>query len=352
LLDQPASPHSPSDSATLRISIVIPVAGSSDFLSSCLAAIAAQHQRPFEVIVSIDGEDQALESVATSFGSKIVRSVAKRGAACARNHGAQAATGDILLFIDADVVCPPVVTAQILQVFISNPELAAVFGSYDTEPAEPGFLSQFRNLLHHYIHQNSSPDSTTFWAGCGAIRRSVFEDVGGFREVPSPSTVEDIEIGYRLTESGYKIRLDKEIWVKHLKKWTLMSMCFADLWLRSFAWTLLLLDNPNRLVADKNLAWHSRISIIACLLAPMCLVLSSQPLLWSCLYIGLMIIANSKLLMFFIQIRGKLFAIKSVGALYLYYTCSGLGAILAMLFRSNHIPGRVYMRLKSLVHSS
>ena len=71
--------------------------------------------------------------------------------------------------------------------------------------------------------QNSNADANTFWAGCGAIRRSVFKDVGGFDEkkYKKPS-IEDIDLGYRLSQKGYKIFLDKDIQVKHLKSWNFM----------------------------------------------------------------------------------------------------------------------------------
>ena len=47
--------------------------------------------------------------------------------------------------------------------FGRSPELAALFGSYDDEPAAEDFFSQYKNLLQHYIHQRSSARATTFW---------------------------------------------------------------------------------------------------------------------------------------------------------------------------------------------
>ena len=60
------------------------------------------------------------------------------------------------------------------------------------------FLSQYKNLLHHFVHQGSSSDATTFWAGCAAVDRKVFVDIGGFdaARYDQPS-IEDIEMGYR-----------------------------------------------------------------------------------------------------------------------------------------------------------
>ena len=57
-------------------------------------------------------------------------------------------------------------------------------------------VSQYRNLLHHFVHQHGHAEASTFWAGCGAIRRAAFDAVGGFdaARFPRPS-IEDIELG-------------------------------------------------------------------------------------------------------------------------------------------------------------
>ena len=79
------------------------------------------------------------------------------------------------------------------------PEIAAVFGSYDDEPAEVNFISQYRNMFHHFHHQHSDMEAFTFWAGCGAIKKSIFDEIGGFdqKRYTKPS-IEDIELGYRI----------------------------------------------------------------------------------------------------------------------------------------------------------
>ena len=99
--------------------------------------------------------------------------------------------------------------SRVLTALKERPDVAAVFGSYDARPRSMGTVSQYRNLLHHFVHQKGNPEASTFWAGCGAIRRSVFDEVGGFDEKQFSGRVEDIELGYRLQHTGHRILLDK-----------------------------------------------------------------------------------------------------------------------------------------------
>ena len=94
-------------------------------------------------------------------------------------------------------------------------------------------MSQYRNLLHHYVHQRGQIEASTFWGACGAIRRSVFEEVGGFDEERYPRCIEDIELGYRLRRAGHRIVLDKNLQGTHLKKWTLWSVIRTDVCCRA-----------------------------------------------------------------------------------------------------------------------
>ena len=123
-----------------------------------------------------------------------------------------------------------------------DPGLAAAIGSYDDAPGETNFLSQYKNLLHHYVHQTGNPEASTFWGACGAIRREVFLTMGGFNEEYSRPCIEDIELGYRLKRAGFTIRLEKELQIKHLKRWDIVSLVKTDFFSRALPWTALILE--------------------------------------------------------------------------------------------------------------
>src|SRR5690606_7770040 len=143
-----------------------------------------------------------------TFNVTVLSTRGRCGPAAARSLGAEIANGEVLFFLDADVCIHPGTAenpgtvARIAAVFEGRPDVDAVFGSYDTRPAAPNFVSQWKNLSHHFVHQHGHPDAQTFWAGCGAIRKPVFQAVGGFDQSYRGATIEDIELGYRLRQSG------------------------------------------------------------------------------------------------------------------------------------------------------
>src|SRR5262245_14313695 len=219
---------------SMRISIIVPAYNNPQELRECLSALLASAYTDSEIIVVDDASTDDTPAVATRMGVRVFRLERNSGPAAARNYGARQAAGDILFFVDADVVVVPGAVSHVVKVLEEHPDFAAMFGSYDAFPRAKGVVSRYRNLLHHFVHQHGNPEASTFWAGCGAIRRSVFEEIGGFdeRRFPRPS-IEDIELGYRLRHAGHRILLDKSLHGKHLKQWTLRSMIRTDITCRA-----------------------------------------------------------------------------------------------------------------------
>ncbi len=247
----------------LSISVVIPVYNGGDAFRRCLEALAQTAYPHWDCLVIDDGSTDDSAQLAQSCGAAVIPSRAPQGGpAQARNQGVQAAGGDVVFFIDADVLVQPDTIGLVAQI-MQDDSLAACFGSYDDAPTEPNFLSQYRNLQHHYVHQMGSEEAFTFWSGCGAMRRDIFLQMGGFNVAayPRPS-IEDIELGYRLRAAGHRIRLEKSLQVGHMKRWTPPKVLLTDIRDRAIPWTRLILqdrDIPN----DLNLQASQRISAAA-----------------------------------------------------------------------------------------
>jgi glycosyltransferase involved in cell wall biosynthesis len=243
------------------ISVIVPVHNSADELRQCLEHLAASTYTRFEIIVVDDGSTDESAQVAVDLGARLLHLEQRCGPAGARNRGAEMARGEYLFFLDADVCAHPETLQQLATAFAQAPDVDAVFGSYDTRPTARNVLSQYKNLFHHFVHQNSDARATTFWSGCGAVRRSVFQKLGGFDISYGRPCIEDIELGARLHKSGHRILLDKNIQVTHLKRWTLWNIFKSDIMDRGIPWTELMLrerDMPNNL----NVKYSQRISVV------------------------------------------------------------------------------------------
>ena len=280
----------------------------------------------------IDGADEALAATAAEIPATVVVLKHRSGPATARNQGARTAICDILLFIDADVEVPADLAARVARLFNDHPHLSAVMGSYDDAPGDVGFVSQYRNLLHHFVHQTAREEATTFWAGCGAVRRKAFHEVGGFDARWVDPSIEDIEFGSRLVRAGHSIRLAKDLQVKHLKRWTVTDMLATDLWRRAVPWTELMLGAV-QIVNDLNVKTRDRFSVALALVALVALLLAwRSPILAGTALLAaiLLVVLNARLFRFFVKQRGVLFAAGAVPLYWLYLLICGLGFALGV----------------------
>lgn len=245
------------------ISVIVPVHNGAFALSRCLDGVIASSYPHIECIVVDDSSTDRSPEIARQFSVKLLPlSGGPHGPAYARNRAAEAASGDILFFVDSDVILHRDAIANAARVLHDHPEIDAVFGMYDKNPEARDLISQYRNLLHHFVHQTGHEESATFWSGCGAMRRRAFFAVGGFdeRRYSRPS-IEDIDLGVRLKLAGRRIQLNKNILACHLKYWSLRRMVISDIFDRGIPWALLIW-REKQLPNDLNLRLSQRLSAL------------------------------------------------------------------------------------------
>ncbi len=248
----------------------------------------------------------------------VLYSPERRGPAAARNLGASAATGDVLLFVDADVVVHPGAVGCVRARLSAEQSVDAVIGSYDTRAPAENLLSQYNNLLAHYVHQHARTEGSTFWGACGAIRRSSFTRLGGFDESYAVPSVEDIELGLRLVDAGGRVVVARELQATHLKRWDARSLLVSDVLRRAVPWSELILRR-RRLQDDLNISRANRAKVALTLLALTLLgaaVPAAGPARRAALAAagaaGLAVVAlDWRLLRFFASQRGVAFALRA-----------------------------------------
>jgi glycosyltransferase involved in cell wall biosynthesis len=309
------------------ISVVIPVYNAEHLIDRVFAPVIAalQRQEIDEILVVDDcSTDQSMSRVARYPFIRTMRTTQQSGPGGARNLAAPQAIGEILWFVDSDVIIADD-AARLLGQSFSDPGTVAVMGSYDDTPAAPGFLSQYKNLVHHFYHHNAKAQASTFWAGCGAVRKDAFLAINGFdaRTYKYPS-IEDIDLGYRLRAAGGQILLDKSIQGKHLKVWRLGNLLHTEIFRRAIPWSQLMLRR-GALTDDLNVGRGERLRAVLVILLSLA-ILSALPgfISWwiPAGLFALDVIASRSFLSFFFRARGAWFMVRAYLMHRLYYLYS------------------------------
>jgi len=324
------------------VSIIVPAHNARHFLRECLDAVFDQDPAPAEVIVVDDNSADDTAKIAAEMGADVLHVSQNAGPSHARNLGAKKAGQQILFFVDADVVLMPGSVGRVADAFSRQEKLSAIFGSYTAGHRTEGMVSQYRNLLHHYTHQCGQSEAVTFWSGCGAIRREIFLELGGFDESSFPRCIEDIELGYRLKMAGGKILLDKKLQGIHLKQWTFWSMVKTDVFCRAIPWTRLESERP-WFQKDLNIRFSQKTSVVLLGLA----FLAALGMLWdtslgnlaAVLLICIMVL-NFGLYWFFLKQQGIKFALIGIALHLLYFLYSGLGFLYVWICCRLRLPIR------------
>lgn len=203
-------------SLTPCFSIVIPTYQRREVVRASVEALAHLCPPfPAEVIVVVDGSTDgtagALDAVSLPF-PLVVLEQPNSGAAAARNAGAAAATGNILLFLDDDMEAAPDILTAHAESYSDGAD--AVMGHVPLHPLSPtNFLSRgVGGWAERRRRRLAKPDATLnlfdLLTGQLSVRRDVFFRLGGFDgEFTRDGTFgdEDLDFGYRLLREGYRV---------------------------------------------------------------------------------------------------------------------------------------------------
>jgi GT2 family glycosyltransferase len=316
----------------MQITLIVPFHSNLSHLEAALGAIRVSAPGA-QVVVAADGAIDDCRPLARAHAAEVMDIPGPSGPAAARNAAARQAAGEVLIFVDADVVVAPDAVARICRVLSDEPEIAAVFGAYDHSPPAGNFMSQFKNLAHCYVHETGNPEASTFWAGLGAVRRHAFETVGGFDERFVRPSVEDIDLGYRLTSRGFRIRLDPEVRGTHLKRWTLRSCVATDVLSRGLPWVQLIHRfgmGANDLNLKRSLRWSVVISylLFGSLIG---LLVTPASALATALLLGVLVWLNFDYYRWCAARRGVGFAVRVIPVHVLHHLCNGVSYVAGTL---------------------
>ena len=307
----------------VTVTVIVPVYNGAATLDRCLAPLLAMQGagEVAEIIVVDDGSTDASAGMAAALGARVVGSGGRLGPGGARNVAARLARGDVLWFVDADVVVHDD-AARILTDALRPTDVCAAFGAYDDAPPATNFLSQYKNLVHHFHHCAGEGEAETFWAGCGAIRKGTFLEAGGFdAERYREPSIEDIELGLRLRRRGLRILLLPGLQGKHLKVWRMANLLRTEIFRRALPWSRLVLSGQgggHTLNIRPAERWRALLAMA--FLGGIPLALATVAPWWlEIVLLAAVLVANRKLLALFRRRRGLPFALGGVLFHQIYY---------------------------------
>ncbi|MBN2384843.1 glycosyltransferase family 2 protein [bacterium] len=321
------------------VSVVIPVKNAESTLAHCLDCVTRESGFVHEIIIVDDGSNDRSEEIAHNY--QLVRVVrtdeTRRGVSRARNAGAREAQGDIVLFIDSDVLLKPG-SIELLASIFQEQALNAVVGLLDPDSYYRNFASDYKNLWMHYTYKIQPRETSLFYTSIAAIRRSLFNELGGFDEAYRRPGLEDTAFGNKLFASGHSVRLIPELQAIHVKKYTLVDILKLD-YQRAKALVKIQLRKGLAGLKTGNKSSVPLTFILSIVPGFLAGVLFFIALLWqdhvalfsSLLLVALTLFLNRDILSFLFKQRGCIFLIKTILFLLVDSTVLMFGIIMALI---------------------
>ncbi len=206
------------------VSVIIPFAGGTRELDRLVESLDTLERREDDELIVVDNRAAGRGGAAHPIPGKIVlhRASAIASPAFARNQGARVASGEWLVFIDADTRPSP----RLIDEYFSpppGPQTAVLAGGIIDVATDRGLVAR-HDVARHRMSQKMTlrreglPYAQT--ANC-AVRRSAFKEVGGFEEQARAG--EDADLCFRLQRAGWSLEERAAAWVEHEARRTLRA---------------------------------------------------------------------------------------------------------------------------------
>jgi|SRR5689334_8810734 len=307
-------------SRTLPLSVIVSTCESGATLEEALAAIRASDlpRDSYELIVVDDASRDRSVAIAARYADTVVKLPLRRcGPAYARNRGVELSRGEVVAFVDGDVVIPADTLTGMLAILEARPEVDAVAASRHERPAARNFVSQYWNLLLRFGEERYSSKSAQFPTGCGAVRREVFIAAGMYDEWRFASaSLECLELGERLLARGHRVVLSASLQAAQLRRWSALGIC-SEIWTRStliarsLGYSRMNAVAPSDVVFTLSRTLVPGVALLGAMFLAAAFVPSSAPATRALMALACLVFANFPLFRFYARARGVGFAMLS-----------------------------------------
>ncbi len=207
----------------MKLSVIVPAYNVEKVLPTCLKSVRKSNYRSFELIVVDDGSNDHTAQIAHRYADRVVSHKKNLSRIQARDTGLKASHGDIVVFIDSDIVLRRDTLEKVVRFFDSHPSTNVLTGLLSDRHFNHDFYSQYKNLYMNYIFRQLPERVTFIFGSIFAFRRSTVSGmVEGFAKG------EDTALGQDLFQKGEEIFFSKDLEVIHLKKYSFMSWIKND----------------------------------------------------------------------------------------------------------------------------
>jgi len=327
-----------------RISVVMPVYNAEGLLGECLAALTASTGVDFEILVVDDGSTDRSREIAEAHGVRVIASGGRLGPGGARNRGAEEARGDIVFFVDADVIVRPDTLRRLAGVF-ADPALDGAIAVQAPAMRLRNICSLYKNLwMYHTYARRAGENVPLFYTTAAAIRRRAFMEAGGFDRNYTNPNVEDTDFGQKLARLGHRIQVLPDLEVEHVKGYDLAGLLRTD-YLRSVALARLKLRKRGETMAnDTSVPTGYIVSVPLALLALLALLAGllagSGPLLLVALgVVGAILVLNRPFLRLLRRHGGTWAWVRGCAILVIELLAAGIGSLVGVI---TYLAGRKY----------
>jgi len=207
----------------VRITAAIPCYNAERFIKSCLDSLAAQSRPPEEIIVVDDGStDRTAEILSLRQDVKVITLEQNGGVAHARNVLINNASGEVIVFIDADATADTNLIQELENAYEAG---VAGVGGRAIEAGGSSIADRWRRLHASQSYGGQYRSNVAFlWGVCSSYRRAVLVEAGGFDE-RFRTNGEDTEMGFRLGSMGKRLDYNPRAIVHHQRTDNIPSLC-------------------------------------------------------------------------------------------------------------------------------
>jgi len=302
------------------LNIIIPLYNRTDETLELIESIKKSEYKNYNITVVDDCSTKISNLFCKSLADDkipLIRHDVRKGPASARNTGAKSTNGDILIFIDSDVLIYPDTLKKVVTAFNNNPSYAAIIPI-------PGIENKFQDIYStHFVFRihfnyNTLPDFIKHTYGSfTAIKRETFNKVGGYNEKLLTAGIEDSELGLDIYKTDGKIYIDKLNSIIHNKKINFIGILIND-FNRTVDRILYLLrrNQLTNVVSDKRFISNPSFQMLSALLSPLIAFFAFFSLINAVYFIFLLLtliifaIINLGYLGFVNKHKGPIFSIK------------------------------------------